>query len=78
MNIVSGLSNSKVDSKKSRDDSIVLKPKTKEQMLQELNNLRAMLGLHKTDGTMKATRNIIQKEGSLLDVLDEVKKRERQ
>lgn len=43
-----------------------LKPKSKEEMLKDLNHLRKELGLTKTDGSMKITREIIKKKGSFL------------
>lgn len=55
-----------------------LQPKPKEQVLEELEELRKRLGLHNADGTMTDTKNIIKQAGPLSDLFLEMKKKERQ
>ncbi len=78
MTNLNSLSDSRIDNERTRKGSVELKPKSKEEMLEQLKDLRKMLGLHRTDGTMNSTHKFVKKEGSFLDTLDEVKKRESQ
>ncbi len=54
------------------------KPKSKEQLLNELDELRRQLGLRKTDGTMSRTKEILKGKGSLSDAYREMREKERQ
>jgi hypothetical protein len=56
-----------------------LKPMSNIEVIEELNNLRSALGIKKTDNIdMCFTREIVKTKGSLLDVWDDMKQRERQ
>jgi hypothetical protein len=54
------------------------KPKPKEQVLKELEDLRKKLGLKRTDGTMSNTHRILKRKGSMSDALTEMRKKEKQ
>lgn len=74
----SNSSNSKNDDHQTSTSSSYLKPKSKVQMIEDLNHLRKTLGLHKTDGNMSVTHEVVKTKGSLLDVWYEMKQKERQ
>lgn len=54
------------------------KPKPKEQVLSELEELEKQLGLTQTNSDMKNTRRIIKRIGSLTDVLSEIRENEQE
>jgi|KBSMisStandDraft_5_1062788.scaffolds.fasta_scaffold256872_3 hypothetical protein len=55
-----------------------LQPKKKEQVYDELNELRIQLGLSRTNGDMSMTRKIVKRVGSLTDVLSDIRENEKQ
>lgn len=54
------------------------KPKPKEQVLSELEELEKQLGLNKTNSNMKNTRLIVKRIGSLTDILPEIRENEQE
>jgi hypothetical protein len=55
------------------------KPKPKEQVLSELEELEKQLGLKQTNSSdMKNTRRIVKRIGSLTDVLPEIRENEQE
>jgi hypothetical protein len=55
-----------------------LQPKKKEQVYDELNELRTQFGLSRTNGDMSKTRKIVKRVGSLTDVLSDIRENEKQ
>jgi hypothetical protein len=55
-----------------------LQPKKKEQVYDELNELRVQFGLSRTNGDMTNTRKIVKRVGSLTEVLSDIRENEKQ
>jgi hypothetical protein len=54
-----------------------IEPKSKDQVLVELRELKERLGLHQTSGDMNMTRSIIKRVGSLTELWSEMRTSER-
>jgi len=55
-----------------------LQPKKKQQVYDELNQLRIQLGLSRTSGDMSMTRKIVKRVGSLTNVLSDIRENEKE
>jgi len=61
---------------KDRAKQIRAKPKSKDQVIIELEELEKQLGLNHTNTNMENTRRIVKRIGSLTNVLNEIRENE--
>ena len=72
------MNNIDISQLKDRAKQLRVQPKSKEQILAELEEIEKQLGLYPTNGDMPMTHDIVKRVGSLTDVSFEMREKELQ